>query len=95
MATEKSAKLDHLKALVGGFTDLQDNEIPFGMEVVDMILEKVKHTQYPIVFDFPVGHQPQNVAIKLGMSYHLSVHKDKVIFNEETITGLETQFLNS
>lgn len=77
---KRSGKLTHLKALlVGGFTDCLDNDISFGMNVYEIIYEKVREYNYPVYFDFPVGHQPQNIALKIGMQYQINqnIFKEK------------------
>lgn len=83
----RAGKLDNLAGLiVGGFTDTQDNEVPFGMTEYEIVWEKVKDFSYPVCFDFPVGHQARNVALKVGVSYELIVEKEKVILKESTIS---------
>jgi muramoyltetrapeptide carboxypeptidase len=39
----------------------------------EIVLEKVKEYKYPICFDFPVGHQKNNFALKCGLQHNLSV----------------------
>ncbi len=69
---KRAEKLSHLKALlVGGFTQTLDNETPFGMSEEEIVWEKVKGYSYPVYFNFPVGHQPRNVALKVGLPYKL------------------------
>lgn len=69
---KRSGKLNHLKALlVGGFTQSLDNEIPFGMTEYEIVWEKVQEYHYPVYFNFPVGHQAKNVALKIGCRYIL------------------------
>lgn len=76
---KRAGKLNKLAGLlVGGFTDTQDNDIPFGMSEYDIVWEKVKDFDYPVCFDFPVGHQARNVALKCGAQYRLTVGKHLV-----------------
>jgi muramoyltetrapeptide carboxypeptidase len=71
----RAGKLDQLAGLlVGGFTDTQDNETPFGKTEKEIVWEKVKDFKYPVAFDFPVGHQAENLALKIGVSYQLKVN---------------------
>lgn len=75
----RAGKLDQLSGLiVGGFTDTLDNEVPFGMTEYEIVWEKVKDFDYPVCFDFPVGHQPRNVALKCGVVYELNVREEQV-----------------
>ena len=67
MALKRAGKLSNLKALlVGAFTDMHDNAIPFGMTAKEIIYEKVKEYGYPVIWDFPAGHIDNNLAIVLG-----------------------------
>lgn len=71
---KRAGKLDHLAGLVvGSFTDTKDNEIPFGLDVYAMVEEKVRNYSYPVCYDFPVGHQARNLALKLGAQHVLEI----------------------
>ena len=71
---KRSGKLNKLKALVvGGFTDLQDTERPFGQSVEEIIWDKVKEYDYPVCFNFPCGHQEINYTLTLGAEHKLVV----------------------
>jgi muramoyltetrapeptide carboxypeptidase len=72
---KRTGKLSQLAGLViGGFKLKPDepNE-EFGKTVYDIVTEKVKDYNYPVCFDFPVGHQRNNVALKCGMYHSLEV----------------------
>ena len=57
-----------LKALVvGSMMEMNDNVIPFGKNVKEIILEHLGNEGFPIIFDFPSGHDKENIAMKLGM----------------------------
>ena len=67
MALKRAGKLANLKALlVGAFTDMHDNTIPFGMTAKEIIYEKVKNYGYPVIWDYPAGHVADNRAIIFG-----------------------------
>jgi muramoyltetrapeptide carboxypeptidase len=73
---KRSGKLSKLKGLIiGGFkvkpADTPEEE--FGKNLFEIILEKVKEYNYPICFDFPVGHQKNNFALKCGVRHRLQV----------------------
>jgi muramoyltetrapeptide carboxypeptidase len=79
----RAGKLSHLSGLlIGGFTDSLDNETPFGMSEYDIVWEKIKEFDYPVCFDFPVGHQARNLALKCGVEYQLNVSNEGVEMNE-------------
>lgn len=67
MGLKRAGKLANLKALlVGTFTDMHDNAIPFGMTAKEIIFEKVKEYGYPVIWDYPAGHIEDNRAIIFG-----------------------------
>lgn len=71
---KRAGKLDNLKGLiVGGFTDMQDTERPFGQTIEEIIWDKVKEYDYPVCFNFPCGHQDVNYTLTLGTEHTLIV----------------------
>ena len=78
-ALDRAGKLKNLAGLiVGGFTDLRDNDIPFGQTVAEIIMEVVKDYDYPVCFDFPAGHIPDNQSLILGRVLNLSINETHV-----------------
>ena len=76
---QHAGKLANLAGLiVGGFTQLKDNDDPFGMTVQQIILEKVKAYHYPVCFNFPSGHFNDNCALGLNLPVKLIVGSEKV-----------------
>jgi muramoyltetrapeptide carboxypeptidase len=68
---------DHLMGLiVGGFTEMEDTDIPFGKSIPELIHEVVKEKTYPVVFEFPAGHITDNRALVIGKRVKLSVTKE-------------------
>lgn len=81
---KRAGKLDKLNGLViGSFNNLKDTIIPFGMPVEDVIKELVAGFSYPVCFHFPVGHQDQNYALKIGVKYKLKVGSGNVTLKEQ------------
>jgi len=81
---KRSKKLDKLAGLIiGSFTETKDTTIPFGKDVLEVIYDVVKDYEYPVCFQFPVGHSKENYALKVGVDYHLHVGKKKVTLYEE------------
>ena len=39
-------------------------------------MEKIKDERYPVCFDFPVGHQKNNYALKCGVIHKLVVQTE-------------------
>jgi len=81
---KRTAKLKNLKALIiGGFRIKPDDPgEEFGKTIEDIVLEKIKNYTFPVCFDFPVGHQKNNFALKCGVKHRLSVKEDEVILTE-------------
>lgn len=82
---KRTGKLANLKGLIiGGFKIKPDDEgEAFGKTLEDIVLEKVKEYRYPVCFDFPVGHQKNNFALKCGVGHHLSVKDNECILIEQ------------
>lgn len=73
---KRSGKLENLAGLiVGGFTDMEDTERPFGKKVHAVINDIIAEYNYPVCFNFPVSHQKENVALKIGVEYRLRITK--------------------
>lgn len=81
---KRTGKLRKLKGLiVGGFAVKQDDPgEEFGKTIEEIVTEKVKDHSYPVCFNFPVGHQRANFALKCGVIHHLSVCADAVKLRE-------------
>lgn len=76
---KRSGKLKKLAGLIiGGFTDTQDTERPFGKNAYELIKDIVKEYKYPVCFNFPVSHEKENYALKVGVTYKLKVSEQQV-----------------
>ncbi|HTD40915.1 MAG TPA: LD-carboxypeptidase [Mucilaginibacter sp.] len=77
---DRAGKLRNLAGLiVGGFTEVKDNDIPFGQTVPEIVMEVVKNYNYPVCFDFPAGHIPDNQSLVFGKMLNLSVNNKHVV----------------
>jgi len=80
---KRSGKLSKLAGLiVGGFTDIKDTERPFGQTAYEIIRDVVKEYDYPVCYGFPVSHETENYALKIGAGYKLEVRKSRVVLEE-------------
>ncbi len=72
---KRSGKLSGLAGLiVGGLKYKQDEPGEyFGQTPYEIITERVKEYDYPVCFDFPVGHQVDNFALRCGTLHQLAV----------------------
>lgn len=81
----RAGKLAKLKGLiVGAFNEVPEEKIPFGQSVEEVIWEAVKQYDYPVCFNFPVGHIDDNRAMVLGQEVLLTVNRNKVEFKSLT-----------
>lgn len=80
---KRSSKLDKLAGLIiGGFTDIEDTERPFGKKIHAVINDIIAEYDYPICFNFPVSHNKENYALKIGVEYNLKISKTKTLLTE-------------
>lgn len=81
---KRSGKLSNLAGLIiGGFKIKKDDEgEAFGKTLEEIVLEKLTEYNYPVCFDFPVGHQKNNFALKCGVRHKLFLSKDNCYLEE-------------
>lgn len=80
---KRSGKFKKIAGLIiGGFTDMKDTERPFGKTAPEIIRDITKDLDCPVCFDFPVSHGKQNVALKIGVPYHLKVNANRTVLKE-------------
>lgn len=81
---KRTGKLEKLAGLIiGGFKIKPDDPgEEFGRSVQDIVLDRVKEYKYPVCFDFPVGHQRNNYALKCGVIHKLAVSNEDVTLRE-------------
>ena len=81
-ALNKAGVLDKIKGLIiGGMTDLEDTDIPFGKTVEEIILDHFTYRNIPIAFGFPAGHISDNRALILGDQCKLEVSAEKTLLS--------------
>ena len=79
MQLKRAGKLGNIAGLiVGSFTEIKDTSIPFGKDIKEIIFNAVKEYNYPVCFDFPVGHTAKNYALVIGAKYKLLVSQNEV-----------------
>ena len=75
---KRAGKLQHLHGLiVGHLTNIMDTDLSFGQPVEGIILEHTKAYNYPVVFQFPSGHENPNLAWSSGSHYILKSMQEK------------------
>lgn len=82
MALKRAGMLKNLKALiVGGLSNMRDNSIPFGKTAEEIILDVVSDYHYPVCFNFPAGHVPDNRTLVFGAKAEIDI-AEKVHFKQ-------------
>jgi muramoyltetrapeptide carboxypeptidase len=76
---KRAGYLSELKGLIiGGFTDCEEAKLEIGKTVEELVLEHCTGTTYPIGFDFPAGHIPNNFALPFGTQIKFLVNSENV-----------------
>ncbi|MFT3933300.1 MAG: LD-carboxypeptidase [Chitinophagaceae bacterium] len=94
---KRTGKLANLKGLIIGGFKVKPDDSPddnFGKTLQDIVLEKLNGYHYPVCFDFPVGHQKNNYALKCGVQHRLEVKQDEVSLTE-TVAKTKSSVPNS
>jgi len=80
MNLKRNGCLHNLKGIVvGGMTEMKDNEIPWGKNALEIIDEFVKALNIPVIYNFPAGHISDNRALILGRQISIEVNSSKSI----------------
>jgi muramoyltetrapeptide carboxypeptidase len=79
---KRAGKLTNLAGLiVGQFTDMKDNGNPsFGKNTYEIVQEHIAEFDYPVCYNFPVGHVGDNRAMGIGMKASLEIGDSEVNF---------------
>ena len=64
--------------IVGGFTDCNESSLTIGKTAFELVAEHTLETSFPMAFDFPSGHIPNNQPLVFGV-------KTKMLVNNEGI----------
>ena len=73
---DRTGKLRNLAGLlVGHFTNPQDNTVPYGQTPNEIIQHYANKYSFPVAHNFPVGHEPQNMALICGREARMTVNE--------------------
>lgn len=59
--------------IVGGFTDCNEASLTIGKTAFELVAEHTTGTSFPIAFDFPAGHIPNNQPLLFGIKTNLLI----------------------
>nr|WP_307533236.1 LD-carboxypeptidase [Pedobacter sp. W3I1] len=78
---KRAGKLKTLKGLViGAFNEIEEEKISFGQTADEVIWDIVKEYDFPVCFNFPMGHINNNLSMVLGAEVNLKVETNNVQF---------------
>ena len=60
--------------IVGGFTDCHEASLTIGKTAVELVAEHTSGTSFPMAFDFPAGHIPNNQPLVFGVKTKMLVN---------------------
>ena len=77
---KRNGYFDKCKGLiVGGISDVRENDVAFGKTVEEIVLDVVKDFDFPVSFDFPAGHIRDNRTLILGREISLLIKENKAV----------------
>jgi len=65
--------------VVGAMTKMNDNEIPWGKNALEIIEDITKGLKIPIMYNFPAGHIQDNRALIFGQQVSMEVTAEETI----------------
>lgn len=80
---KRAGYFENLKGLiVGDMSNMRKNTTPWGTSIEQLILDVVAEYDFPVMFDFPAGHEDDNRALIFGRTIQLAVgsEQSKVTF---------------
>jgi len=63
--------------IVGDISKVRNNTTPWGKSIEGLILDVFEGYDFPVLFNFPAGHEKDNRALILGRTVHLTVGKEQ------------------
>ena len=75
MNLKRNGYFEGIKAvIVGGMSSMNDNEIPWGKDALQIIQDVLKDYKFPIIYNFPAGHIKDNRTLILGKTVSIDVN---------------------
>ena len=59
--------------IIGNISKLRQMESDYGVSIEALFLEQLQFRKIPVLFDFPVGHEPNNLGMICGEEMELSI----------------------
>jgi len=67
--------------IIGDMSKMRKNTTPWGTSVQQLILDVVAEYDFPVLFDFPAGHEDDNRALILGRTVEMDVTNTSATLN--------------
>lgn len=68
--------------IVGYFTDTKTSNTPFGKTANEIIRDAIDGYEFPVIFDFPAGHELPNFPLVMGSGISLKVTNETVLVKQ-------------
>lgn len=79
---KRSGKFAGIKALIiGHLSDMHDNTVPFGKTAEEIVADECRDLIFPLIYNVPAGHLPDNRALRLGCTTEGYFKDNKFIIN--------------
>jgi len=71
---KRNGYFDNVKGvIIGGMTEMNDNEVPWGKNALEIARDIFKDYDFPVIYNFPAGHIKDNRALILGSTATMTV----------------------
>ena len=81
---KRNGYFDNVKAVViGAMTEMNDNDIPWGKNALQIAQDIFKDYDFPVIYNFPAGHVKDNRALILGGTLSVEVKSDGSVIKFE------------
>ena len=81
---KRAGKLDLLAGvIVGQFSESKENSTTFGKMAYQIMQDHFSGYDFPVCYDFPIGHETENRAIRCGEVVSLEIEKEFVKLSSE------------
>ncbi len=64
--------------IIGGMSAMNDNTVPFGETAEEIIHRHLKEFDFPVCYNFPAGHLPDNRTLIFGRAAFLDITEKEV-----------------
>lgn len=74
---KRNGYFDNIKGvIIGGMTEMNDNEIPWGKDALEIAQDIFKDYSFPVIYNFPAGHIKDNRALIIGGTVSIDVNEN-------------------